>query len=91
MLFNSETRINVEVAHETRSVVQRSLAENAENTREFAKKAFNVDLWAMIGTHRRLSGGLLLSVQPLLSSLMRKRFMILTRLPRQGGRARAGR
>jgi hypothetical protein len=52
LLFNSETRITVEVARETRSVVQRSLdaaAENAKNTREFAKKIFNDDLWAMIG------------------------------------------
>jgi DNA modification methylase len=51
-IFNSETRIMVEVARETRSVVQRSLdaaAENAKNTREFAKKTFNDDLWAMIG------------------------------------------
>jgi DNA modification methylase len=52
LLFDSETRITVEVARETRSVVQRSLdaaAENAKNTREFAKKTFNDDLWAMIG------------------------------------------
>ena len=46
-IFNSETRITVEVARETRSVVQRSLdaaAENAKNTREFDKKTFNDDL-----------------------------------------------
>ena len=42
----------MEVARKTRSVMQRSLdtsAENAKNTREFAKKTFNDDLWAMIG------------------------------------------
>lgn len=50
--FTSETRIMVEVTPETRSVVQRSLdaaAENAKNTREFAKKTFTDDLWSMIG------------------------------------------
>jgi hypothetical protein len=50
--YNSETRIEVDVAPETRSVVQRSLdaaAENAKNTTEFAKKTFTDDLWAMIG------------------------------------------
>jgi hypothetical protein len=94
LLFDSETRITVEVARETRSVVHRSLdvaAENAKNTREFAKKTFNDDLWAMMESKRRLPGGLLFSVQPLLSSLMRKWFMILTRLPGKGRRARAGR
>jgi hypothetical protein len=52
LFFNSDTRITVEVAHETRSVVQLSLdaaAESARNTREFPKKTFNDDLWAMIG------------------------------------------
>jgi hypothetical protein len=52
LLFNSDTRITVEVAREARSVVQRSLdaaAESAKNTREFAKKTFNDDLWAVIG------------------------------------------
>jgi hypothetical protein len=51
MLFDSETRITVEVARQTRSVVQRSLdaaADNAKNTRELAKKTFNDDFWAMI-------------------------------------------
>jgi hypothetical protein len=52
LLFDSETRIFVEAARETRSVVQCSLdaaAENAKNTREFAKKTFNDNLWALIG------------------------------------------
>jgi hypothetical protein len=52
LFFNSNTRITVEVARETRSVVQLSLdaaAESAKNTREFPKKTFNDDLWAMIG------------------------------------------
>jgi predicted RNA methylase len=51
-MFNPETRIMVEISPETRSVVQRSLdaaAENAKNTKEFAKKTFADDLWAMIG------------------------------------------
>jgi hypothetical protein len=51
-MFNPETRIMVEIAPETRSVVQRSLdaaAENAKSAKEFARKTFADDLWAMIG------------------------------------------
>jgi hypothetical protein len=49
LLFDSETRITVQGAQETRYVVQCSLdaaAESAKNTREFARKTFNDNLWA---------------------------------------------
>jgi hypothetical protein len=52
LFLSIETGIIVEVARETRSVLQRSLdaaAENSKNTREFANKTFKDDLWAMIG------------------------------------------
>jgi hypothetical protein len=87
-MFNPDTRIMVEIAPETRSVVQRSLdaaAENAKNTKEFGKKTFAEDLWAMIGiqgeaVRRLVAFSAAISEQPDAEVVQ---VLTLTRPPRQ--------